>query len=304
MNTILNNLIGKTITGQKLNELLDGMPLVKFMYDDDKHYSIEYKTGLNHDILPFNNSGKCRKGGIYITTLADYDTHIDMYGNYARRVTVDPDALVYIEPYALKCNKVNLQDRIPKNELIEQLFNEYATDFKRIMNLVKLNGLALNKIESKDRTYEIILEAVRQNGLVLQFIELKDRTYEIMLEAVKQNGYALQFIDIKDRTYETMLEAVKQNGYAIECIESRQRRNEMILEAVKQNGLALFYIEQKEKTHEIMLEAVKQNGLALRYIKSNKMTEKIMEEAVKQNRGALRFIGFYDRDRIQYKVKK
>jgi hypothetical protein len=68
----MNKYIGQTLTGKQVNEILDGMPLLKFMRDSDVHYGMKYVDGWNLDILPFNDSGKCSKGGLYVTQLLDY----------------------------------------------------------------------------------------------------------------------------------------------------------------------------------------------------------------------------------------
>jgi hypothetical protein len=34
----MDQYLGQTITGKQLNKLLKGVPLLKFMYDDDIHY--------------------------------------------------------------------------------------------------------------------------------------------------------------------------------------------------------------------------------------------------------------------------
>ena len=68
----LNNYIGQTMSGERLNHILNGMPLLKFMNDDDVHYGMKYHTGDNLDIVPFNSSGQCQAGGIYVTTLQNF----------------------------------------------------------------------------------------------------------------------------------------------------------------------------------------------------------------------------------------
>jgi len=124
----LYNFIGQTITGQQLNELLDGMPLLKFMNDDDTHYGMHYVDGDNLDILPFNGSGKCSSGGLYVTQLKEYHRYYNDYGKFARRVRISDTALIYVEQKKLKCNEIYLEDRVPKDELLGILFTEYLQD--------------------------------------------------------------------------------------------------------------------------------------------------------------------------------
>ncbi len=61
MELSLDQFIGQTIDGNKLKEIIGEMPLVKFMNNTDVHYGMNYVTGFNKDILPFNPSSKCCK---------------------------------------------------------------------------------------------------------------------------------------------------------------------------------------------------------------------------------------------------
>lgn len=55
--------------------------------------------------------GERQKGGLYITTLNNYLYHYGFYGNNARKVIIEPDAMIYIEaPNRLKCDKIFLED--------------------------------------------------------------------------------------------------------------------------------------------------------------------------------------------------
>src|SRR5271156_5210077 len=163
----LTQYIGQELTGKRVKELLNGMPLLKFMNDNDKHYNMIYKDGLNEDVLSFNPSNECSSGGIYITTLDNYDHFYDGYGNYAREVIIPDDARVYIEEDKMKCNKVILKEKKNKVDLLKDLFN---------------------------KNLEISLKVIKQNGNVLRFIEQEFRTNQMMMEAVRQNGNALEYI--------------------------------------------------------------------------------------------------------------
>jgi len=121
----LDQYIGQMISGKQLNELLDGMPLLKFMNDSEIHHGMKYQDGDNLDILPFNDSGECSPGGIYITELKNYYIYCNHYGNICRRVRVTDTALVYVEKDKLKCDEIYLEPRMPKNDLLRTLIMEY-----------------------------------------------------------------------------------------------------------------------------------------------------------------------------------
>jgi IMP cyclohydrolase len=290
----LDDFIGKMITGKQLNHLLNGMPLLKFMNDSDTHHGMHYVDGDNLDILPFNDSGECESGGLYVTQLKDYYLYHHGYGKYARRVRISDTALIYVEQNKLKCDEIYLEDRMPKDELLEILFTEYLQDLlncgRDIATVVKSNGDALQYIKNHMMTPEIIFEAVKQNGDALQYIKDYMKTPEIILEAVKQNGHALQYIKDCMMTHDIMMGAVKQNGHALIYIKDCMKTYEIMSEAVKQNGYALQYINDSMKTPEIILEAVKISGRALQYIDDEMKTPEIMHEAVKNNGWALEFI--------------
>ena len=72
------------------------MNFYKIMNEDENHNGLQYKTGLNVDILPFNPSGDCELGGIYFAR-EDILTFLN-YGPWIRKVTLPEDAKVYENP--------------------------------------------------------------------------------------------------------------------------------------------------------------------------------------------------------------
>jgi hypothetical protein len=251
--TSLKQLIGRTFTGKELNSLLNGMPLLKFMYDTDTHYGMHYVTGSNLDILPFSTVEECSPGGLYVTTLDKFYDHYGFYGDYARRVWVPDNALVHIEHNKIKCDEIYLEDRVLKDDLLKSLFKEYLEYLMNISDdaakrwiykmIRRTSYAAMKFIGSEFLTPEIMKCAVKEYGSAIQFIKDTDRTDEMIIEAVKQNGHAIQFIKENQRTYEAMICAVKQNGSAIQYISSSDRTCEMMIRAFKQDGYAIKYME-------------------------------------------------------------
>ena len=68
----------------------------KILNEDETHYGMQYKNGLNVDILPFNPSGDCTHGGIYFSR-EDILAFLG-YGIWIRKVTIPKDAKVYENP--------------------------------------------------------------------------------------------------------------------------------------------------------------------------------------------------------------
>ncbi len=159
----LQEYIGRIITGRQLNELLDGMPLLKFMNDNDTHYSMQYVTCHNLDILTFKGSGECSKGGLYVIMLTQFDMFYDHYGNYVRKVIIDPNALVYVENNKFKCDNIFLKERVEKDLALKYMFTEYiqyligykSTEIaeKFILNVMNNNIFSLKFVEPKFLTH-------------------------------------------------------------------------------------------------------------------------------------------------------
>jgi hypothetical protein len=306
----INSFIGQTITGQQLNLILNGMPVLKFMNNNDIHYGMHYVTGRNQDIRPFNNSGHCCSGGLYVTTLENYIHYYLTYGNYARRVRIDPGAKVYVEANKLKCNEIYLEDRILKDELLRTLFAEYT---ETLINQGSYSEIFFRNLAANDthcmylkfinfNTFpHLIIEAMRQNGLALVSVDEKIRTPEMMIEAMRQNGLALQYVRYESRTPEMVIEAVRQNGLAIRFANERTMGPDIILEAVRQNGSAIRYIKRGMLTNKMRLEAMKQDGLLLRYVRSDAMTPDVILEALKQNPQAFEYVEKKTRKRPEIK---
>jgi IMP cyclohydrolase len=245
---------------------------------------LHYTDGDNFDILPFNDSGECSSGGLYITQLKDYIMYYSDYGKYARRVRISDTTLVYVEHNKLKCDEIYLEKRVLKDDLLKELFTEYLKlDENILMTIVKKNGFALQCIDDEMKTHCIMLEAVKNNAGALQFIKDEMKTREIMLEAVKNDGYALQFIKDCMKTHEIMLEAVKNKGLALQYIKDEMKTPGIMLEAVKNNRTAYQYIKDETMimTPMLLFEIIKNDKYAQRSLIDEIWSPEMMLEAVK-----------------------
>lgn len=72
------------------------MRYYKILNEDEVHYGMHYKTGLNVDVLPFYPHGDCEAGGIYFSRESILN-FLD-YGIWIREVTIPGRARVYLNP--------------------------------------------------------------------------------------------------------------------------------------------------------------------------------------------------------------
>jgi hypothetical protein len=104
------------------------MNYYKITNQDEIHHKLQYKTGLNVDVLPFNPSGDCESGGIYFAR-KDILAFLDC-GPWIRKVTIPEDAKVYENPGSpkkWKADKVILGRRSKiTTKKIKQLIEEGA----------------------------------------------------------------------------------------------------------------------------------------------------------------------------------
>lgn len=104
------------------------MNYYKILNKDEKHFKMQYKTGLNTDVLPFNPSGDCQPGGIHF---ADKDILAFLWcGPWLRKVTLPKGEQIYENPGKLKKYKVHqviLDEREKITlEVIKRLISEGA----------------------------------------------------------------------------------------------------------------------------------------------------------------------------------
>jgi len=110
------------------------MEFYKITNKNEIHYEMEYKTGLNVDIKPFNPSGDCETGGIYFSR-EDILSFLE-YGCWIREVTLPKDEEIYEnpgEPKKWKTHRIILGKRRKIDlevikELIEKGANIHADD--------------------------------------------------------------------------------------------------------------------------------------------------------------------------------
>lgn len=182
------------------------------------------------------------------------------------------------------------------------------------MEVVKKNGLLLEKIDVSMQDEELCLVAVSNNGLALQYVKI-DKTQRICKAAYENNVHCIKFIpDVSETMYndavtkdhlilknmsnlhnlsdETIISIIKKSPeFVLQVPDCTQ---EMILEAVKRNGDLIEKLDKKYLTHEIYLEAVRDKPFALRFIQKENQTVDICIMAVKQNGFSIQHVKIYD----------
>jgi len=105
------------------------MKFYKILNEEEKHYGMQYKDGLNVDVLPFNPSGSCEPGGIYFTDVEHILEFCD-YGPWVREVTLPDGEEVYKDPDGnkYKAHRVILGKRRKwaTKTMMDKLINEGA----------------------------------------------------------------------------------------------------------------------------------------------------------------------------------
>jgi len=104
------------------------MKFYKITNKEEKHYEMQYKTGLNTDIIKFNPSGDCESGGIYFSR--EHILAFLEYGCWIREVVIPDDVKIYRnpgDPIKWKAHQVILKKRYKITaKKIEQLILEGA----------------------------------------------------------------------------------------------------------------------------------------------------------------------------------
>ena len=117
------------ISGAEFNQFNKGTGFVKLTNKDCIHNGLEFKEGLNEDILEFDSSEECVPGGLYFCKYKKFGDWIQYRANieYIWDVDIPDDAKVMTMDYKIKCDKFILSnkrsiwnDKIICTELVSQ----------------------------------------------------------------------------------------------------------------------------------------------------------------------------------------
>jgi len=124
---------------------------IKFLNKDLIHNGFKYKLGENIDILPFNPTGKCSKGGLYFIKKNYLFDYIDMMNDseFIANVTLEPNESIYIEDRQYKSHKIIITQITPKCAYLNNL-----TD-NELVTLIKKSKENLKNICDMLRSYKL-----------------------------------------------------------------------------------------------------------------------------------------------------
>lgn len=118
---------------------------------------------------------------------------------------------------------------------------------------------------------------VEVDGLKLESVPVKSRTYKICKTAVKQNWKALKFTPPCHYTTELFLIASSKNPRAIHYIPESLRTREFFLELLCINPHALSHFPKEWRTPEICKLAVTLDGTTWNYVPNALRTDSLRE---------------------------
>ena len=200
------------------------MKYYKITNKDEKHNGMQYKTGLNVDILPFNPKGNCEPGGIYFSR-EDILAFLD-YGCWIREVKLPKDAQVYEnpdKPKKWKANKVILGCKYKITaKKIQQLIDEGANaNDSDAIKWAAVNGhLEIVKV--------LIKNGCNANNYAALRYATKNGHLEIVKVLIKNGANANDFYAIYHAAKNGHLEIVKvliKNGF----ISTPRQKAQMLL---------------------------------------------------------------------------
>lgn len=118
----LNSLYGLILSGKEFNALISAKNLkfVKLLTQSEKQFKMQYKSGLNTDIEPFNAVYNCF-GGLYQTEIRHWREHGSSqngpYTHYRPVISYPDDTIVKIENCKVKSHAVILGEPASLDDL-------------------------------------------------------------------------------------------------------------------------------------------------------------------------------------------
>ncbi len=117
----------------------------KFIPENYTKNKMVYKLGFNADIIPFNPTGSCEKGGLYFSDIDNIHNYGD-YGPILCEITLYDDSQVYNEEGKSKTDKFNIENiydlRTDCSPELVQILNK----FKNVDFLCRYNNIELIKL--------------------------------------------------------------------------------------------------------------------------------------------------------------
>ena len=103
--------MGKLIYGKELKN----KKLFKITNKTEIHHNFQYSTGVNTDVLPFNDDIKddCCKGGLYFSKAEDIFRWINSDSSCIREVTISDDEVIVRQQNKYRAHTIILGERMP-----------------------------------------------------------------------------------------------------------------------------------------------------------------------------------------------
>jgi len=284
---------------------------VKFLKKDNVHRGMTYKLGLNEDVLPFDGTGYCRPGGIYLTEIKNMEKWRG-HGTKLAIVSISVSAKVHFEECGtkLKASKIfihtiseeskglsclmNFLESVDnRNGILEAVSMKYCSDWKAPISFLKKQTPELCAASVKaypgslgyvlDQTPELCMTAVILKPETIRTVRVQ--TPELCLAAVTKKGDVLSHVRVQ--TPEICLAAVtNSSGWGDTLLMVRVQTPEICLAAVNKYPGSIKYV--RDQTPDICLAAVKNRGLLLKFVKEQ--TPEICLAAITSNVDAFEYV--------------
>lgn len=187
------------ISGKQFNELFPDIEFVKLTNENENHNGYQYHDDMNIDIIEFDITYYCCKGGMYFTLKSGAHRWViykpDNVMRYIRKVLIPNDAKVFIEDYySFKTDKFILDKKEPITT--DTYVNYVKLNMKQ--NIISfLENKFLYNLFAVVKNNEFYLECAKYDYRVLQYIPINMLSDEICSEALKQHGIAAaQYIPV------------------------------------------------------------------------------------------------------------
>jgi len=240
--------IGTVVTPAELSSMYPDGEFYRLSNEDEHHYGMKYKTGVNTDILPFNPTWECSDGGMYFFHVSQLHMYQKYCSNvkYIRKVTFTGKSKIYVEKNKFKTNKFVLGDReVFNTDLhIGKYLNEKGFAYERCKNAVEDSGYSLEYISAENQTEEICKIAIKTNPLSIEFV--KNQTPELCKYALSISADAMEFIKPENRTEDICLYAVTRHSRNLKYVKNQTL--EMCKIAVENNYNNIKYVNENLKS--------------------------------------------------------
>jgi hypothetical protein len=188
----------------------------KVLRKDLCHRGFQYKLGLNVDDVPFDPSGSCKPGGLYISDLEHLHRFFD-YGELIGEIELPADAQVYREPgdlTKLKVDKLILKNIVSFGEFALTHVDHISSSFFRALRYeYKTPELCKKMVERFPHLIEVVpptsittfamcQRAVECDPSLFGYIPEKFRTREVCEVAVANSPSLVVYVPNEQKTDE------------------------------------------------------------------------------------------------------